>query len=528
MTGIKGKVRRTYKGAKTMKYLLGIDYGTGGAKACITDEELKVLAYAFREYAIITTQPGWSEHQANNYWSVTCDLIQECLKKSKVDPTSIVAIATSAALPSFVMVDREGSAIGNAFNLMDRRAIKEIDYVKEKIGEKRILDLTANRLEDQPSLLSLLWVKNNRPEEYRRIHKIHTISSFIKYKLTGQENINYSEGPLYGLAYDIRNNRFEKDILDILGIDISILPSVVACDEVIGYVTKIASHETGLAVGTPVAGGQVDACAGWLGGGATKVGDIQMNLGTCGNFGVIHDSKDFMDSMINCAYTVDSKKNFVVIPTTTTGGQLIRYMRDQFSPLERAVEREAGISAYDLLNYEAEKVPAGCEGLIVLPYLMGERTPLWDVSARGVVFGLSLNHGKGHVVRAMMESVAFALYSSYELLKDKLEIINYPIVMNEGGAKSVLWRRIITNVFNVPTVLLKNRTGAPYGDCILAGKAVGVFKDFAVATEHAEYVEMMEPDQKAHEVYMNYHKLFKKLYTDLKDDFKELSVLREV
>ena len=165
-----------------------------------------------------------------------------------------------------------------------------------------------------------------------------------------------------------------------------------------------------------------------------------------------------------------------MIPTTTTGGQLIRYMRDQFSPLERAVEREAGISAYDLLNYEAEKVPAGCEGLIVLPYLMGERTPLWDVSARGVVFGLSLNHGKGHVVRAMMESVAFALYSSYELLKDKLEIINYPIVMNEGGAKSVLWRRIITNVFNVPTVLLKIGQVHPMEIAFLQGKQLGCLK----------------------------------------------------
>jgi sugar (pentulose or hexulose) kinase len=158
---------------------------------------------------------------------------------------------------------------------------------------------------------------------------------------------------------------------------------------------------------------------------------------------------------------------------------------------------------------------------------MGERTPLWDADARGVVFGLSLSHGKAHLIRAMMESVAYALYHSFTLIKARGKKINYPIVLNEGGAKSKLWRRIITDVFNIPTVLVKQRVGAPYGDAILAGVATGVFADYSIAKEKAEYIEEMEPVKANHERYMEFFELYLKLYQHLKEDFKELAKLRK-
>jgi ribulokinase len=507
-------------------YLLGIDFGTGGAKGCIADDELNVKAYAFREYAIITEKPGWSEHHLHAYWDVTCGIIKECLEKSKLLPSQIKAISTSSALPSTVFIDENGTVLCNAYNLMDRRATKEVQWLKDKIGESKLFEITGNRLEDHPSLVNVLWERNNRPEIFRKISKIHTTSSYIKFMLTGQDNISYSEGPLYGVAYDIRRNEFNDGILNLIDLDRTLLPQVSNCEEIIGTVTDKAAKETGLVPGIPVVSGQVDACAGWLGGGATDVGDIQMNLGTCGNFGVIHKNSEFLDTMINCAYTINSENTYVVIPTTTTGGQLIRYMRDNFSPLEVAIEKEAGIDAYDLLNLEAGKILPGCEGLVILPYLMGERTPLWDVNARGVIFGLSLNHNKAHVVRGMMESVAYALFNSYELIQKSYDKINYPIVLNEGGAKSILWREIITNVFNQPTVLLKNRVGAPYGNCILAGKAIGIFNDYKIAKEKAEYIDLMEPDEKLHRMYMDYYQLYKELYKNLKGSFNVLAKLR--
>jgi xylulokinase len=277
---------------------------------------------------------------------------------------------------------------------------------------------------------------------------------------------------------------------------------------------------------------QVDFNASCIAAGVTEVGDIMSNLGTVGNFGVIHKSKDFLYSdvglsMINLGFTIDSANTYITIPSTTTGGQSIRYLRDQFSQYEIEVERVLGVSSYDLLNLQAEKVPPGSEGLIILPFLMGERTPIWDVYARGVIFGLSLNHTKGHVIRAMMEAVAYALYDSYRLIREADLAINYPIVLNEGGAVSKLWRQIITDVFNVPTVLLKRRTGAPFGDAILAGVATGVLKDFTVAKEWAEYVAPMEPNQANHERYMEYFSLFKQVYEHVRDDYRTLARLRD-
>jgi xylulokinase len=230
--------------------------------------------------------------------------------------------------------------------------------------------------------------------------------------------------------------------------------------------------------------------------------------------------------MINLAFTVNSANTYMTIPSTTTGGQSIRYLRDQFSQYEVETERVLGISSYDLLNMQAAQVPLGGEGLIILPYLMGERTPIWDTQARGVIFGLSLTHGKGHIVRAMMEAVAYALYDSYRLIKDAGLKINYPIILNEGGAVSKLWRQIITDVFNVPTVLVKRRTGAPFGDAILAGVATGVFKDFSVAKEWAEYIDEMTPSQANHERYMEYFTLYKQIYEHVKEDFRDLAQLR--
>lgn len=512
-------------------YLLGIDYGTGGVKACIINPQGDVLGFAFEEYPFIHEKPGWSEHDPANYWQAACRLIKECLAQAHIDPAEVRGVAVSSALPSMVMVDDQGHPIQRAYNLMDRRATQEVDWLKENIGEERIQKLTGNRIEDHPALVNLLWEKRNRPDSYRRIHKALTIDGFITFKLTGKTVANYGAAAFYGVTYDLLRETFDAELMDRIGIDPVILPELHRCEEIIGEVTTGAAAETGLVAGTPVSTGQVDFNASCIAAGITEPGDIMSNLGTVGNFGVIHRSKEFNFSpvglsMINLAFTIDSADTYITIPSTTTGGQSIRYLRDNFSQAEVDAERVLGVSSYDLLNLQAAKVPLGSDGLIILPYLMGERTPIWDTAARGVVFGLSLNHGKGHLVRAMMEAVAYALYDSYRLIKQAGLHINYPLVLNEGGAVSKLWRQIITDVFNTQTVLVKRRTGAPFGDAILAGVATGIFKDFSVAKKWVEYIEPMEPNPENHQRYMEYFELYAQLYQHVKEDFKALARLR--
>ncbi len=513
-------------------FLLGLDYGTGGAKTCIIDVEGNVLGFAFKEYPFYYDHPGWSEHDPDYYWTVACEMIQECLAESSVEPADIRGITVSSALPSMVMVDSNHQPINRAYNLMDRRAQAEVEWLKESVGEERILQLTGNRIEDHPSLVNLMWEKNNRPESFDRIWKALSIDGFVTLKLTGEAVANVGAGSFYGVAYDLLGEKFDAQIMEEIGISEDLFPTFGRCEQIAGGVTTKAAAETGLAEGTPVTYGQVDFNASCIAAGITEPGDIMSNLGTVGNFGVIHKSKEFNFSpvglsMINLAFTIDSAETYITIPSTTTGGQSIRYLRDNFSQLEIETERSLGVSSYDLLNLQAEKVPPGSEGLLILPYLMGERTPIWDTYARGVIFGLSLNHTKGHLVRSMMEAVAYALYDSYQLIITSGLEINYPLVMNEGGAVSELWRQIITDVFNVPTVLVKRRTGAPYGDAIVAGVATGIFPDYSVAKEWAEYVAPMEPIPGNHEVYMDYFGVYKQLYESVKDDYRALAAVRD-
>jgi sugar (pentulose or hexulose) kinase len=511
--------------------LLGMDFGTGGAKACVIDMQGAVLGFAFEEYAIITDRPGWSEHDAHAYWQVACRLIGQCMERARVSASEVGAIAVSSALPSLVMIDKDGRPVERAYNLMDRRAVAEVQRLKETVGEERIFNLSGYRLEDHPVLVNLLWEKANRPRSFEKVWKALTIDGYITWCLTGRATANFSAAAFFGVAYDLRRRRFDGGVLKDIGIPPEILPELVECTDIVGGVLPSASAATGLAAGTPVAGGQVDCNASWLGAGAIDEGDFQSNLGTVGNFGIITRDLDFLYSevgrlMINFPYTVDSSRTFITVPTTLTGGQCLRWIRDGFAQAEIEAERVLGVSAYDVLNLQAEKVPVGSDGLIVLPFLMGERTPIWDASARGVVFGLSLSHGKGHLLRAMMEGVAFAMYDSFRLLRDAGLRVNFPMVLNEGGAASRLWRKIICDVFNVPIVLSGRRVGAPFGDALLAGVASGALRDFRIAKEWFQGVEPMEPDQRNHETYMEYFGLFKRLYEHVKDDFTVLARLR--
>lgn len=510
--------------------LLGIDYGTGGAKACLIDEQGTVLSYAYREYKIFHPQPGWSEHDAENYWQVTCELTAQVLREANCKGSEVAGIALSSALPCLVLVDRHCDPVTPALNLMDRRAINEVDQVRDIIGESAIEELTANRIEDHPSLVNLLWFKNHQPAIFERAHKALTVDGFIAARLTHRFTVNRSAAVFYGVAFDIRQGEFRQDYLNKIGINPELLPELCDCSETIGGVSDEAANQSGLAAGIPVVGGQVDCNAGWIAGGATQPGDMQLNLGTCGVLGVVHQNMEYLAhpdglQMVNIPYTTSPTNTFSAVAVTTTGGQALRYLRDTFGSVEMDTERLLNVSAYDLITLQAKDVPPGSEGLIVLPYFMGERSPLWDASARGVVFGLSLHHTRGHIFRAFMEGVAYALQYSYSVLMKTGLTPTYPLIFNEGGSQSAVWRRIITDVLGIPTARLEGTGGAPLGDAILAGVSVGVFEDFSVARQWARYTDQLEPIAQNHERYLEYFEIYKNIYAHLQSDFQHLHAL---
>ncbi len=372
----------------------------------------------------------------------------------------------------------------------------------------------------------MLWEKENRPDDYRRIWKVLTPDAYVAFKLSGKTVANYSTGNFYGTIFDVYKKQFDQPMLDELGIDRALLPDVYPCETVIGEVTREAAKATGLAAGTPVIAGTVDAFAGWLAGGAIEAGDIQLNLGTAAVLGVILGKPNFVRDLWNCVYPVHSENNYVIFGSTTTGGYVMRHLRNNFSNFEKFVETSSSYDAYDLMNLDAAGTPPGADLMVTLPYFMGARTPAFNADARGVVFGWHMNHKKGHLIRSMMEGVAFSAYTQYQAMLASGIVTKGPIVMNEGGAKSRLWRRIFTDIFDRPTVLLKNRTGAPYGNAILAGVSAGYLPGYSVARDWAEYIEPTEPDPKTHAMYMDIYAVYSSIYSHLQDDYTALAELR--
>lgn len=506
-------------------YFVGIDIGCGGAKACVIDDQGLLVGYGFREHKITVSRGTWSETDPDEYWENISHILTTILREKHLDSSQIRGVSVSSAVPAIVMIDREGRVINRAYNFLDTRAADQVEILKEKIGAGRCFAVSGFNIEEQSTVTSMLWEMKNRPEDYSRVYKVLTPDGYVTYRLTGKAVVNSSAGNFYGTIFNIYEKRFEEGICRELGIDAGLLPEVHPCEEVIGEVTKEAADITGLRPGTPVIAGTVDAFAGWLAGGATKPGATQLNLGTAAVLGVVTGKPQFVENLWNCVYPVHSRENYVVFGSTTTGGYVMRHLRDNFSNYERFVESSGGYDAYDLLNLDAESTRPGADLLITLPYFMGARTPEFNREAKGVVFGWSMNHRKGHLIRSMMEGVAFSSYCQYRAMEEQGIQMKGPLVMNEGGAKSRLWRRIFTDVFNRPTVLLKNRTGAPYGDAILAGVSTGYLSDFSVAGEWAEYVEEMEPDPKTHKLYMDLFEIYESVYRHLQEDYSALSEL---
>lgn len=501
-------------------YFVGIDIGCGGAKACIIDNTGRTVGYGFKEHTITVSHADvWSETDPNEYWNNICGFLQKIITSNHLDVSQIRGVSVSSAVPAIVMLDRSGAVINRGYNFLDNRAKDVVAEMRETIGRDACFAVSAYNIDEQSITSSLLWEKKHRPQDYARIYKVLSPDGFVTYKLSGRMLANYSVGTFFGPIFDIRKKQYDHDMCQKLGVDEEKLPELYPCEQVIGGVTKEAAELTGLKEGTPVIAGTVDAFAGWLAGGATEAGQTQINLGTAAVLGIVTGKPAFLHDIWNCIYPIHSEDNYVCFATTTTGGYVMRHLRNNFSPYERFVESTGGYDAYDLLNLEAQKIHPGADGLLTLPYFMGARTPEFNINACGAVFGWGMNTTKGHLVRSMMEGVAMSAYRQYTAIRAQGVDTKGAIVMNEGGAKSRLWRRIFTDVFGYPTVMLKNRTGAPYGNAILAGVSTGFLPDYSVARDWAEYVDPLEPDAKTHAMYMDYYELFCSVYEHLREDY---------
>jgi len=511
-------------------FLVGCDVGTGGTKAVVMALDGTVLGSHYIEYPLITKKEAWerypgakAEHDPEWYWNAVADTIRVAITQSGVDAKEIRGVSISALSPACILVDKDLNPLQNAHIWMDRRASAECDWIRREIGEERVFQLSANPVDPYYATAKLMWERNNRPELYRKTYKLQTAADYPCMKLTGKAVTDYSNASLIGIAFDIVQRRWDLSLIEELGLDPDKFPEPYACDEVVGEVTQEASERTGLAKGTPVVAGTVDCNAAWVAGGAVDSGSTQLVMGTAGVLGVVHEEPRFTKDMITIVHTADSRRLYTTLAALVSCGALVRYFRDTFGQVEMAAQQMTGVSAYDLINFEARDVPPGSNGLITLPYFMGERTPIWDTHARGVLFGLSLDHGRGHIIRSLMEGAGYGLLHNFELMRESGIRMNLPMVLSEGGANSAMWRQIIADILNIDCVLATSSKGAPVGNAVAAGVGVGLYKDYNVVKEWVRYGERTSPNPVNHERYLKLYALYRDLYPALKEFYVRLA-----
>lgn len=506
-------------------YLVGCDIGTGGTKSVVIDLNGRVLGTHYVEYPLLTPRPGWAEHHPDTYWHAVADTIKKALERSKVAPSDVLGVGLSAMSPACILVDKDLNPLQRSHIWMDRRGTEESKQIAAALGEQAVFERSGNPIDPYYAAVKMLWEKNNRPELYDKTYKLLTAKDYPLMKLTGKCLTDYSNASLIGIAFDIVRKRWDEAMLKEIGLDAAKFPDVHPCDEVVGYVTKEAAQATGLLEGTPVVAGTVDCNAAWVSTGILNDGENSITLGTAGVWGVVHEAPTFAKGMITIVHAADSTTKYSTVGALVCAGALIRYYRDTFGQVETDAAGKLQISPYDMMNLEAEKVPPGSDGLIVLPYFMGERTPMWDPLARGVMFGASLYHGRGHYIRAFMEGVSYGIKQNIEIAKQAGLRIDPLVTMVEGGANSRLWRGIMADVLGVKTKHVKDSLGAPVGDAIVAGVGVGAFRDYGIVLDWlgSNQTEQHAPNEANRMLYEKLYRLYESLYPKLRDDFVQLS-----
>ena len=495
-----------------MEAILGIDLGTTGIRATLLGASGQVLARCSRVYDSTFGRLAASKGEAE--CSVFLDaakcITADSLEEAGIPASAVAAVAISAMAPDAVAVDAAGRALTPCILWMDRRAVAEAEAIRSAIGESRILRVSGNPVDPYYGLVKTLWIRNNLPDVYRRAEKILSLKDYLVGELTGRLATDVSHAGLFGIAYDIRANRWDPGLLRDLGLDRAKLPDPLAGDEIAGRVTAGAAAAFGLIQGTPVAAGSIDSAAGYLACGCLGSGQSAMTLGSSSCWGV-YTQTDGWPKFMNVTRAPWNRRGYLINASLAAGGIALDWLENLFGP-EGALPRHG-------LEARAAEVPIGCGGLLTLPHFLGERSPLWDPHARGVLFGLHPGHGPAELYRSGMEGIALSLYRNKLLLAEAGVVMKRRIPVTGGWARSPLLRRILADVLDSTVDLVGEERSSDYGAAWLAGKAVGMFAGYELLGKERRIVETVEPEPSAHR---RYARLYKRIYGELYPRVKEL------
>jgi len=508
------------------KYLLGFDCGTQGSKGIIVDYSGKLMASYSSPHAVEHPKPSWAEHDAEEvWWKGFVTVARGLLSKSGIDAGDISAIGCSTISPCMLPVDendrplRKGILYG-----IDNRSSSEFEELRDIIEVEFAGQDNKPRLSQQSAGCRILWFQRNEPELFRRTARYMGSITWILYRLTGEFVVSREEAGSFAPLYDSGRGCWHDSMLKLLGIRREQMPAIFPASHVIGGVSAEAAKETGLKAGTPVIAGLGDAPAEVL---STGAGDKDTVL-LYGSTMIIHAIRAVSDSKTSFGGSQPiSGLRTVGGAATATSASITRWFRDQFGYEERLLERDTSVNAYQTLADEAAKIRVGSDGLILLPYFAGERSPFADSQARGMYFGLTLYHTKAHMFRAVLEGIAYSLLHNIEAMRDRGVEVN-SFVSAGGGVQNLTWVQIMSDVTGLAQRCLPGIASSPGGDAYLAGYGIGAFKDMEILrTQWIRDSFTIEPNMENHVKYRPYYEIYLELYENTKKQMKKLAELTE-
>jgi len=499
-----------------MAYLMGIDVGTTGSKTLLIDEAGSVIASATVEYPMHTPHPLWAEQDPADWWQATVKSIQSVL--SDTDASEVKGLGLTGQMHGLVLLDSSGEVLRPCIMWNDQRTGPQCAAITERLGFDTIIEWTANPVLPGFTAPKIVWVCENEPHVYARAARVLLPKDFMRYKLT--EEFATDKGGASGTSLlNVAGRTWSQEMIEALDIPPEWLPPSFEGPEVTGTVTPQAAELTGLPEGLPVVAGGGDQEAQAVGTGIVRQGLVSATLGTSGVV-FAHTDEPQVDSqgrLQSYCHAVPGKWH--VMGVMLSAGGSFRWFRDALGRLEKSAAELTGRDPYEYLTAEAARAPVGSEGLIFLPYLTGERMPYSDPNARGTFFGLTVRHDKGHLVRSVLEGVAYGLRDLLELIRDfGLDIEQ--VRASGGGARSELWRQILADVFGTELVTINVTEGAAYGAALLAGVGADVYSGVEEACAATiRVVTSTEPQPESMKLYNAYYPVYRSLYGSLKPAF---------
>jgi xylulokinase len=508
-----------------MPYMMGIDVGTTGTRAVIVRPDGHVVGAATGDHQPMTMlKPGWAEQDPADWWEATIKAVRAALEAAGLKGGDITAVGLSGQMHGVVLLDQTRAVLRPSLIWCDQRSQAQCDWITQQVGAERLIQLVSNPALTGFSAPKLLWVRDNEPRIFERAAHFLLPKDYVRFRLTGEFATEVSDAS-GTLLLDVTNRRWSAEMLGALEIDSKILPRVYESPEITGQITRETALVTGLKAGTPVVGGGGDQASSAVGNGIVSTGLTSATLGTSGVIFAYTDAPklDPRGRIHTFCHAVPGRWH--VMGVTQGAGLSLRWFRDNFGESEAWYARQTGVDPYDLIIQEAEKVRPCSDGLLWLPYLMGERTPHLDAQARGMWFGLTAAHQRAHMIRSILEGVAFSLRDSLEIFKE----IGIPVTQiraSGGGSRSFLWRQIQADIYGKELVTLRTSEGSALGAALLAGVGAKIYSSVEESAKEAIQVrERMSPHADNMKTYDRLYQVYRSLYPAVRDLSHQLASL---